>query len=167
MSPSFSRSMVSEVTVRARGPSCQRRAESHLDFDMDLARKETDENPVFYVKYAHARISGILRKAAEEGAPPAQGADLGLLVEEQELELMKALLAMPSVVAGAAEAREPHRVTTYLREVAQAFHLFYHHCRVVGPEPRLTAARLALTEAARLVLANGLALLDIEAPERM
>lgn len=145
----------------------QRRAESHLDFDMDLARKQSDENPVFYVKYAHARISGLLRKAAEEGAPPWEGADLALLVEEQELELMKVLLMLPSVVAGAAEAREPHRLTTYLREVAQAFHLFYHHCRVVGSEPRLSAARLALTQGARLVLANGLALLDIDAPERM
>jgi arginyl-tRNA synthetase len=80
---------------------------------------------------------------------------------------MKVLLMLPSVVVGAAEAREPHRLTTYLRDVAQAFHLFYHHCRVVGAEPRLSAARLALTQGARLVLANGLALLDIDAPERM
>jgi len=145
----------------------QRRAESHLDFDLDLARKQSDENPVFYVKYAHARISGILRKASEEGAPGPEGADTALLADERELALMKTLLQLPSVVAGAAEAREPHRLTNYLRDVAQAFHLFYHHCRVVGPDAGLTRARLALTEGARRVLANGLALMDIEAPERM
>ncbi len=144
-----------------------RRAESHLDFDMDLAKQQSDENPVFYVKYAHARISGILRKAREEGASGFEGADLSLLREPQELALIKVLLQMPATVAGAAEAREPHRVTNYLREVAQTFHLFYHHCRVVGPDAELTKARLALTEAARTVLANGLALMDIEAPERM
>jgi arginyl-tRNA synthetase len=145
----------------------QRRAESHLDFDLDLAKKESDENPVFYVKYAHARISGILRKAAEEGAPGPEGADTGLLTDERELALIKTLLQLPAVITGAAEAREPHRLTNYLRDVAQAFHLFYHHCRVVGPDAALTRARLALTEGARRVLANGLALMDIEAPERM
>ena len=145
----------------------QRRAESHLDFDLDLAKKQSEENPVFYVKYAHARISGILRKARDEGAPDPEGADTTRLEADQELVLMKTLLQFPAVVAGAAEAREPHRLTNYLRELAQAFHLFYHHCRVVGPDAELTRARLALTEGARRVLANGLALMDIGAPERM
>jgi arginyl-tRNA synthetase len=145
-----------------------RRAESHLDFDIDLAKKAGDENPVYYVKYAHARLSGILRKAEEEGAPgPEEPADLSLLEDERELALMKILLVFPETVAGAAREREPHRLTGYLRETAQAFHLFYHHCRVVGPDRALSAARLTLTRAARTVLANGLALLDIEAPERM
>jgi arginyl-tRNA synthetase len=144
-----------------------RRAESHLDFDLDLARQETEENPVYYVKYAHARISGILRKAEEEGVAAAPDADFSLLAGEQELELMKIVLQFPAVVAGAARDREPHRLTGYLREVAQAFHLFYHHCRVVGPDRDVTAARLALTRGARTVVANGLGLMDIEAPERM
>lgn len=144
-----------------------RRAESHLDFDIELAKKESDENPVYYVKYAHARIAGILRKAREEGAEEAGDPSLERLVEPQELELVKVLLELPALVEGAARAREPHRLTQYLRDVAQAFHLFYHHCRVVGPDAELTAARLALTRAARLVLANGLALMDIEAPDRM
>lgn len=144
-----------------------RRAESHLDFDMDLAKQETEENPVYYVKYAHARISGILRKAEEEGVEPDPRPDLSALGEEQELALMKVLLQYPEMVAGAARVREPHRITGYLREVAQAFHLFYHHCRVVGPDRALTGARLALTRGARTVLANGLGLMDIEAPERM
>lgn len=143
-----------------------RRSESHLDFDIELAKQETDENPVYYVKYAHARISGILRKHAEAGGRE-DAPDLDLLGEESEFALMKVLLAFPETVAGAARDREPHRLTGYLREVAQAFHLFYHHCRVIGPDPALTAARLALTRAARQVLANGLALMDIEAPERM
>jgi arginyl-tRNA synthetase len=145
-----------------------RRAESHLDFDIDLAKKASDENPVYYVKYAHARISGILRKAAEEGAPgEGEPADFGLLEDPRELDLMKTLLTFPEVVAGAARDREPHRITGYLRDTAQAFHLFYHHCRVVGPDRAQTAARLGLTRAARRVLANGLALMDVEAPERM
>ena len=103
----------------------------------------------------------------EEGAPGSEGADLDLLDDPRELDLIKVLLQMPGTVAGAAEAREPHRITNYLREVAQTFHLFYHHCRVVGPDAERTKARLALTEGARTVLANGLALMDIEAPERM
>jgi arginyl-tRNA synthetase len=144
-----------------------RRAESHLDFDLDLARQESDENPVYYVKYAHARIAGILRKAREEGAPGPEDADLTLLSHRRELDLIKMLLQFPGLVAGAARDREPHRLTNFLREVAQAFHLFYHDCRVVGPDASLTRARLALTHAARTVLANGLALMDIEAPERM
>ena len=144
-----------------------RRAESHLDFDLDLAKKESDENPVFYVKYAHARVSGVLRKAEEENAPDWQGADLSLLEAEQELDLLKVLLQFPALLAGAALAREPHRLAGYLREVAQSFHLFYHHCRVVGPDAELTRARLALTRGARQVLANGLGLLGIDAPERM
>ena len=144
-----------------------RRAESHLDFDIGLAKKESDENPVYYVKYAHARIAGILRKAAEEGASQKGSADLSRLGEKHELDLIKTLLQFPSVISGAARDREPHRITNYLRDTAQSFHLFYHHCRVVGPDEGLTQARLALTHGARLVLANGLALMDIDAPERM
>jgi len=144
-----------------------RRAESHLYFDLDLAKKEGDENPVFYVKYAHARIAGILRKAAEEGVTRDEAPELARLVEPSEMALAKLLLRFPGVVVSAAEAREPHRLTTYLRDAAQAFHLFYHHCRVVSEDAGLTAARLALVEASRLVLARGLGLMDIAAPERM
>ena len=143
-----------------------RRAESHLDFDIDLAKKESDENPVYYVKYAHARISGILRKHREAGGTEGTPR-FHLLVEPTELALMKVLLAFPDTIAGAAKDREPHRLTGYLRDVAQAFHLFYHHCRVIGPDEAVTATRLALTHAARIVLANGLGLMNIDAPERM
>ena len=143
-----------------------RRAESHLDFDIDLAKKESDENPVYYVKYAHARISGILRKYRDAGGTEGKP-NFALLTDPTERELMKVLLAFPDVIAGAAKDREPHRLTGYLREVAQAFHLFYHHCRVITPDEALTATRLALTHAARIVLANGLGLMNIDAPERM
>ena len=144
-----------------------RRAESHLDFDLDLAKKEGDENPVFYVKYAHARVSGILRKADEENVVRDAEPDLSRLEEPSEMALAKLLLRFPGIVVSAAEAREPHRLTGYLRDVAQAFHLFYHHCRVVTEDAGLTGARLALVEASRLVLARGLGLMDIAAPERM
>ena len=146
----------------------QRRAESHLDFDLDLAKKQSDENPVFYVKYAHARISGILRKAREEKAPDSgENPPLHRLIEDPELNLIKTLVRFPGVLAGAARHREPHRLTGYLRDVAQSFHGFYHHCRVITEDPELTRARLGLTKAAGQVLANGLALMNIDAPERM
>lgn len=147
-----------------------RRANSHLDFDLDLARSTSDENPVYYVKYAHARISSILRVARERGAhgadDPAAG-DPSLLVHPSELALMRILIQFPDLVRGAAEAREPHRLTIYLRHLAATFHPFYHQCRVVGEAPALEHARLMLCAATRRVLANGLALMNVEAPESM
>lgn len=145
-----------------------RRANSHLDFDMDLARSTSDENPVYYVKYAHARISGILRRAREEGmSEPDASADLARLDHASERALMRQLLQFPDLIQGAAEAREPHRLTTYLRNLAATFHPFYHQCRVLGEEAGLADARLALCEATRRVLSNGLSLLTIDAPETM
>lgn len=147
-----------------------RRANSHLDFDLDLARSSTEENPVFYVKYAHARIASLLRKAVERGAPgaddPAAG-DPALLTHDTELELLRLLVQYPDLVRGAAEAREPHRLTIYLRRLAAAFHPFYHQCRVIGEEAALGQARLLLCAAVRQVLANGLALMNVEAPDQM
>jgi arginyl-tRNA synthetase len=147
-----------------------RRANSHLDFDLDVARKTSDENPVYYVKYAHARIASLLRKARESGTPgaddPASG-DASRLVHPAEAELLKLLAQFPDTVAGAAVAREPHRVANYLRRVSAAFHPFYHQCRVIGEEPATAHARLLLSAAVRQVLANGLALLNIDAPESM
>lgn len=144
----------------------QRRAESHLDFDMDLARQESEANPVFYVKYAHARIASLLRKAKDEGAQ-ASTEHVGRLEEKYELDLLKVMLRFPELIASAAKHREPHRLTGYLRDVSSSFHLFYHHCRVLGEDKDLTSARLALSRGAQYVLANGLAIMDIEAPERM
>jgi len=143
-----------------------RRSESHLVFDVDLAKSQSEENPVFYVQMAHARMSGIFRVAARapESATP-DGVDLAALTEPEELDLMKTLADFPGLVAGAAAALEPHRITGYLETLARLAHGWYHKFRVLGePQER---ARLVLARAVRQVLANGLALLGIGAPDRM
>jgi arginyl-tRNA synthetase len=143
-----------------------RRGDSHLVFDVDLAKSQTEENPVFYVQMAHARMSGIFRVAgrAPETAAP-DGADLAVLDAPEELDVMKELADFPSVVAGAAAALEPHRITGYLEGLARIAHAWYHKYRVLG-EPE-EAPRLVLARAVRQVLANGLTLLGIGAPDRM
>ncbi len=143
-----------------------RRMEAHLDFDLDLAKKQSDENPVFYVQYAHARICSILQHAGEKGLERKPG-DLSLLEEPEEIGLIKFLLEFPELVQGAAETREPHRLPTYLQELAGIFHNFYHKHRVVTDDPKLSNARLDLCQAVKAVLANGLGLLGVGAPERM
>jgi arginyl-tRNA synthetase len=143
-----------------------RRSESQFDFDLDLARKHSDENPVFYVQYAHARICSIIDHAREKGITRAKS-DLALLKEKEEINLIKALLEFPEVVLGAALAREPHRLPTYLQDLAGAFHNFYHQHRVVTEDQALSNARLDLCQAVRVVLANGLDLLGVSAPEKM
>ena len=142
----------------------------NLDIDVDLWAKATSDNPVFYVQYAHARISSILRNAADldlDGDPAAAN----LLTHEREGELLRALAEFPRVVASAAQLREPHRIARYLEDTASAYHKFYDSCRVLpmgDEEPGdLHRARLLLVDATRVVLANGLALLGVTAPERM
>jgi arginyl-tRNA synthetase len=143
-----------------------RRANSPLDFDLTLARKQSDENPVYYVQYAHARIASVVRFAEERGAAGSD-ADLSKLTAPEERVLMLLLLHFPGVAAGSAEAREPHRLTTYAQELATAFHQFYHACRIVGDDPALSAARLDLARATRTVLKNSLQLLGVSAPSSM
>lgn len=143
-----------------------RRANSPLDFDLTLARKQSDENPVYYVQYAHARIASVVRFAEERGTAGG-GADLAALVAPEERSLMLLLLHFPNVVVGAADAREPHRLTTYAQELATAFHQFYHACRIVGDDPALSAARLDLARATRAVLKSSLQLLGVSAPSSM
>jgi arginyl-tRNA synthetase len=145
-----------------------RKGDSQLSFDVDLARSQSEENPVYYIQMAHARLSGIFRVGEIDPATvdPA-AADLSVLTLDEETALMKALLDFPSLVSGAAEALEPHRVATYLHETAGKVHLWYHKAHVLNePEP-ITRARLVLARAARIVLRNGLELLGITAPERM
>jgi len=148
-----------------------RSTNAHLDFDLDLARTQNDENPAYYVQYAHARIASILRFAAERGlepaGPPAGGSGVLRLDAPEETALLRKLAAFPEVVRGAALAREPHRLPTYLLETAAAFHRFYHACRVVSEDVARSRARLALAQAARIVVRNGLALAGVGAPERM
>ena len=146
-----------------------RKGDQHLDFDLDLARSRTSENPVYYVQYAHARICSVLRQARARGhalpgeAPP----HLDRLSEGGELALMRCLSRYPEIVESAAAAREPHRVAFYLRELATEFHTYYNAHVVLGDDADLRSARLALCGAVRQVLANGLSLLGVDAPESM
>jgi arginyl-tRNA synthetase len=147
--------------------------ESPIDIDVDLWASRTADNPVFYVQYAHARLASLGRNAAELGItlPAPSEVDYGLLGHEREGDLLRALGEFPRVVASAAELRAPHRVARYLEELAGTYHRFYDACRVLpmGDEPAtpLTYARLALCEATRVVLANGLDLLGVSTPDRM
>jgi arginyl-tRNA synthetase len=159
-------------------------ADSPIDLDLDLWTRASNDNPVFYVQYAHARICSILRNAASLGVARGDDLDPGLLSHEREADLLKALGDFPSVVAAAAELREPHRVARYLEDLAGVYHKFNDSCRVLptgsadaasaegstsagNPPAELTRARLWLVEASRIVLANGLGLLGVSAPERM
>ena len=144
-----------------------RRGETPFVFDVDLARKQTDENPIFYVQMAHARMAGIFRVAGRE--PEEVGAAVAMegLPAPQDAELLKTLTVFPAIVAKAAAEREPHRVTGYLDELARIAHGWYHHCRVLGEPPAVEQARLVLARAARIVLGNGLSLLGLTAPDRM
>jgi len=150
-----------------------RSATAHLNFDLSLAKTESDENPVYYVQYAHARICSIIRHAAERDIEPAANADLTLLTSEEEMSLIKKVLEYPDVVDLAARDCEPHKMTTFLEEVATFYHKYQHAgkadeaMRVVTENVTLTQSRLALCQGARIVLANGLALLGISAPEKM
>ena len=139
---------------------------AHLDFDLTLAKRQNDENPAFYVQYAHARIASLLRVAAERGLAPETGA-AAPLDDPAEVALARQLAAFPEVVRGAALAREPHRVPTYLVETAAEFHRFYHACRVIGDDPARSRHRLRLAAAAQQVLRNGLALMGVSAPDRL
>ena len=143
-----------------------RKSDTHFVFDVDLAKSQTEENPVFYVQMAHARMSGIFRVAARDPeSVQAIGADLSSLTQPEEIELIKELAEFPETVQRAAAALEPNRLTTYLEGLARVAHAWYHKYRVLG-EPE-EAARLVLARAVRQVLANGLTLLGIRAPERM
>jgi arginyl-tRNA synthetase len=151
-----------------------RRADAQLDFDLELAKRQTLDNPVFYVQYGHARLAAIARKAAEAGVP-APAFDLEVartLASPEEQELIRRIASFPDVVSGAALAYEPHRIAFWLQETIAAFHSYYTQGkktgeRVIGPDPRKTAARLFLCRALKQVLANGLAVLGVSAPERM
>ena len=145
-----------------------RKGDSQLVFDVDVARAQSEENPVYYIQMAHARMSGIFRVGELDPASiTGDDVDLSVLTLPEEQELIKALLDYPALVAGAAAALEPHRVATYLHDTASKVHLWYHKAHVLNePEP-IQRARLVLTRASQLVLRNGLELLGINAPERM
>jgi arginyl-tRNA synthetase len=146
-----------------------RAAESQMDLDLDLARQQSDENPVYYVQYGHARIASVLRYAEEQGHTD-EGADVALLTHPSELNLIRKMLELPEVVAVAAENLAPHHLTYYAQDLAASFHAFYRDCRVVSSDPAdagVGKARLRLAKAAKLVLARTLGLIGVSAPERM
>lgn len=152
----------------ARFMFLMRHYDSHLDFDLELAKKKTNENPVYYVQYVHARIVSILNKAEGEGGKAADSKGCaGLLGQDEEIRMIKALVRYPQVVGLAGRNLEPHRITFYLMELAGLFHAFYNKHRVLTEDKTLMSARLHLIKAVRTVIRNGLFLLGISAPEQM
>jgi len=146
-----------------------RKADSQLEFDLDLATKESQENPVYYVQYGHARLHSIQKQATAKGIGRGELAttDLSLLVESEELVILKSLAAYPGLVESAAQALEPHRVIFFLQELAGQFHSYYNKHRILADDAELARARLWLAEAVRVVLCNGLTLVGVAAPESM
>jgi arginyl-tRNA synthetase len=146
-----------------------RKCDSHLEFDLEVAKQTSSDNPVYYVQYAHARICSILREAAARGAaiPPLADADLRLLVEPSEAKVATEISRFPEEILKAAKNLEPHRIAFFASSIAEAFHTFYNSVKVLGAEDEVMKARLLLAEAARITIANALRILGIDAPERM
>ncbi len=147
-----------------------RKPDAQLVFDIDLAKQQTNENPVYYVQYAHARICSIFENAAEKGflIPAGPLPDtLACLITPEELQLIKLLAALPDTIVDCAAHFEPHRLTYYLTELASCFHSFYNKNRVISEDHDLTAARLYLLKRTAQTLRNALSILGISAPERM
>jgi len=161
------REVVDEVgTDACRFFFLSRTADAQMDFDIELAKKQSADNPVYYVQYAHARIASILRLAQQKGIDYGDG-DVSLLTSEPELTLIRKMLLLPEIVEVIARTLEPHHLTYYAQDLATVFHSFYKQCRVVSQEEALTKARLKLVESAKLVLARALHLMGMTAPERM
>ena len=152
------------------------RSDSQLDFDLDVAKMQSNDNPVFYVQYAHARLSSIFEVAKERGIPcdwAAQGSEerkrpnLEHINLPQEIAIIKQLGEYPEVLANCARCLEPHLIPYYLHELVSLFHSYYNQNRVLGEDPELTQARIYLAAAVRIVIRNGLELLGVAAPEKM
>jgi arginyl-tRNA synthetase len=161
------REVVDEVGADAcRFFFLSRSADSQMDFDLELAKKQSADNPVYYVQYAHARIASILRLAQERGIDFEAG-DISLLTTEPELSLIRKMLLLPEIIEMVAATLEPHHLSYYAQDLATVFHGFYTQCRVVSDDEALSKARLKLVAAARLVLAKTLKLMGMAAPEKM
>ena len=161
------RELVEEVGADAcRFFFLSRTADSQMDFDLELAKKQSADNPVYYVQYAHARIASILRLAQEKEIDGSDG-DVSLLTTEPELTLIRKMLLLPEIVETIARTLEPHHLTYYAQDLATVFHSFYKQCRVVSDDEALTRARLKLVKAAKIVLGKTLHLMGMTAPDRM
>jgi len=164
------REIMDEVGVDAtRFFFVMRRCDSTLDFDLELAKKATSENPVFYVQYAHARICSIYRELAERGItlPSIDEFDVSQLTDQTEINLAKAISRLPEEVEKAADEFAPHRIAYYATELAEAFHSFYNSQRILGVDEPLMKTRILLMEAAKIALKNVLVILGVSAPEKM
>jgi arginyl-tRNA synthetase len=163
--------LIEEVgTDAARFFFILRSTDSQLDFDLNLAKSRSNENPVYYIQYAHARIKSIFRQVAEAGItvrPTVSAQQLSCLVEQPEIDLIKKLGEYPDEVAWAAQERAPHRIARYVHELASLFHSFYNQCRIIGVDKEVEQARLALVTAVLAVLRQALHILGITAPDRM
>ena len=163
--------LIEEVgTDAARYFFIMRSLDTQLDFDLDLAKSHSNENPVYYIQYAHARIYSIYRQAKEAGVNlDMDWSDVhwDTLKDDQELELIKKMAAFPEEIQRAARERAPHRIAHYVYELAGLFHTFYNHCRIIQEDKELEKARLALVTAVRITIANSLAILGVSAPEKM
>src|SRR5690606_11319672 len=163
------RELIEEVGLDAvRYFFAMRSSDTHMGFDLDLAVSESNENPVYYAQYAHARIWSILRSAEEKGFTVDGEADLSVLTSEKSVDLLKKIGEFPQIVADAAEKRIPHRITHYIFELASFFHSYYNAEKVLNEEnPEETKARLALIKSVQITLKNALALVGVSAPEKM
>ena len=160
-----------EVVEEVGSDACRffflsRSADSQMDFDIELAKRQSADNPVYYVQYAHARIASILRLAKQEGIDCSQG-DVSLLATEPELTLIRRLILLPEVVEQVAVTLEPHHLPYYAQDLATVFHSFYKQCRVGSKDEALTKARLKLVKATQIALAKVLRLMGMTAPEKM
>lgn len=162
------RDIMDEVGIdAARYFLTMRSPDSHFDFDMELAKSESSDNPVYYAQYAHARICSILRQAAENGITPSTDADFSLITNDKAFELLKRIADFETVIEQAAEARAPHRITNYIQDLAAHFHKFYNAEKVLTDDLEKSKAHVALIEAARITLHNALALIGVSSPEKM
>jgi len=153
----------------ARYHFLMRRSQSHLDFDLELAKRQSNENPVYYVQYVHARVMSIIRNAAEQGygVPRYDDVDVSRLVQPEESDIVKMIDRYPDVIEGSAQSFEPHRITFYLNDLASLFHSYYNKHRVISDDRKLTSARLFLVASVGTVVRNALRILGVSAPERM
>ena len=145
----------------------QRKPEQHMDFDLDLAKSQSNDNPVYYVQMAHARVCRVFETAIERGITTTVVNDFSALTLDQEQSLITALAKFPEVISAAAIAYEPHQVSYYLRDLANHLHSYYSACKFLDSEPELRDQRMTLLTAVRQILHNGLHLLGVSAPEKM
>ena len=161
------REVIDEVGVDVlRFFMLMRSTDSHLDFDLDLAKKQSSENPVYYVQYAHARINSIFEKAEEANIKESKDY-LGLLEKPEEIEIAKTLLNFPEVILESTKTLSPHKITFYLQQLASQFHVYYNKYKIIGDDDKISSTRLYLIKCVKIVIHNGLKILGVSAPERM